>query len=444
MSGGAFFLAGTSHHVAPVALREQLLDKSGERAVEALLDSVRDRIGPAVVISTCNRLEIYCWSDRPSHATTAALWRALESWSGVPRSALRPHVYVRRDVAAARHLVRVAAGLDSLAIGESQVLGQIRAAWTAARRVAPLGTELDGLFRTAIEAARRIRRAGAFDRHPSVAGIAVEAAAAALGGLHGKQAAVLGAGVTGQEVTRALLDAGIEHVTLLNRSRKRAAGLEGVLPTARVTFATLDALDAALRDASVLICATAAPIPIVSAGAVAEAVRARGAGPVIVDIAVPRDVEADVRHLPGVRLIDLDDLGAHCALDSTARREAVERAEAAAAGAAEACAAALRLRDAVPDIVALRRHAAAIRAAELGRMASRLRNLTADERASVEQATHAIVQKLLHGPTLALRATAALPPAKARRARARIVSTLTATDRRTGGSRQPAADATAG
>jgi glutamyl-tRNA reductase len=180
-----------------------------------------------------------------------------------------------------------------------------------------------------------------------------------------------------------------------------------------------------LVEADALVCATASPVELVSAAAVAGAVRQRrGRLLVVVDIAVPRDVEPAVRALPGVRLIDLDDLEARCALDGAARRRELERAEALAREAAEACMAALRVREAVPDIVALRQQAEAIRAAELRRAAGRLSRLAPDERAAVEQVTHAIVQKLLHPPTVALRRATASRSAAARRARATILGSL--------------------
>jgi glutamyl-tRNA reductase len=427
-------LVGTSHHAAPVALRERLLGKAGERAIEQLGFLVREKIGSAVVVSTCNRLEVYCWTERRESARS--LVRLLAAWSGLPQTALRPHLYVYRGVAAAQHLIRVAAGLDSLALGESQVLGQVRDAWAAARREAPLGPEFELLFRRAVEAARRIRRAGGLSHHPSVAGVAVHTAVEVLGGLRGRQVAVLGAGVTGQDAARALLAAGAAHVTLLNRSRRRLADLGADLPAAHVTRERLDDLPRVLCEVDLLVCATASPAPVVSNGAVAEALPVRAGRPLLLlDIAVPRDIALEVRHLPGVTLLDLDDLAEHCALDAPARHAALERAAGEARSAAEAYVTQLRLRDATPDIVALRRAAAAARAEALRRFGGRLRDLTPDQRAAVEQLTHTIVQKLLHAPTLALRGTATLPPTGARRHRALVMDTLGVLSRHSGGSK---------
>jgi glutamyl-tRNA reductase len=401
--------------------------KGDERAAESVAAAVRARLGAAVVLSTCNRLEVYCWTERPRARERLA--RLLASWSGLPYARLSPYLYARTGEDAAHHLIRVAAGLDSLAVGETQVLGQVRAAWIAARRESPLGPELDSLFRRTVEAARRIRRGGAFDRHPSIAAIAVEAAAHSLGSLERRHIAILGAGVTGQASLRAALAAGASLVTLLNRSRRRLADLSGTLrgelPEGRVAFANLEALPEALATADALICATAASVPVVPAQLVAAALTRRGKRPlVIVDVAVPRDVEPATRAMAGVRLFDLDDLAAHCALDDDARRAALERAGAIASQEAAAFAAALRLRTTVPGIAALRTRAAQVRATELRRVRGRLDGLSPRQLAIVEQLTHAIVQKLLHPPTVALR-RAAGGSASARRARAAIVATLT-------------------
>jgi glutamyl-tRNA reductase len=349
-------------------------------------------------------------------------------------AALRPHLYVHTDAAAVRHLIRVAAGLDSLALGESQIAGQVRAAWRNAGAHTPLGAELDLVLRHALEAARQIRASGAFARHPSVASIGVTAAAHALGGLAGRTAAVLGAGVTGKAAARELVAAGARHVTLLNRSPGHAAAVAEALALGdRLSPAPLDCLPAVLQQADAAICATAAPFSVVPAAMVEASLEAREGRPLIlIDIALPRDVDPAVRNLPGVRLIDLDDLEAHCALDAADRRRELDRAEALAGEAAAACVAALREREAVPEIVALRRHAEAIRTSALRQASGRLERLGPTERATVEQLTHSIVQRLLHGPTVALRRTAgtAGTPAAAARERAALLGALRQTGTR--------------
>jgi glutamyl-tRNA reductase len=219
--------------------------------------------------------------------------------------------------------------------------------------------------------------------------------------------AVLGAGVTGKAAARALAATGASRIRLLNRSLERATDLAAGLALGdRAVPGTLDDLPEALAECDAVVCATAASRPVVLASDVASALARRpGRRLVLVDIAVPRDVEPEVRGLPGVTLLDLDDLEARCALDAHDRRREVERIEAVATAEAEDCAAALRARRAIPDIVALRRRADAIRRGEWRRFAGRLQRLSPAERAAVEQMTHAIVQKLLHPPTVALRHT---------------------------------------
>jgi glutamyl-tRNA reductase len=375
----------------------------------------------------------------------------LAARAGLRRGAVRPHVYTRTGVDAIQHLIRVASGLDSLALGECQIIGQVRDAFLEAAREAPLGAELHLVFQHAIEAARRVRGLGGFDRHPSVAAIAVHVAQQEVAGpgrrMRAMDVAVLGAGVTGKAAARALAATGASRIRLLNRSPERAVALAGELALGdRVVPGTLDELPQALAECDAIVCATAASRPVVLASGVASALARRsGAGQprggdssrlagrrlVLVDIAVPRDVEPEVRGLPGVTLLDLDDLEARCALDVHARRREVERIEAVARAEAEDCAAALRARRAIPDIVALRRRADAVRQGEWRRFAGRLQRLSPAERAAVEQLTHSIVQKLLHPPTVALRRT------ETRRERAALVEALGAA-----GSPEPPEDAT--
>lgn len=423
---GVLVLAGVSHHTAPVAVRERLAAGCAADGAGVLPEAVRRACGPAVVLATCNRLEVYCWvPGRPAPATRRLL-RLLADQAGARLTTLRPHVYTYTGVEAVRHLIRVTSGLDSLALGECQIIGQVRDAFLASASQAPLGPDLHLIFRHALDAARRIRNLGAFDRHPSVAAIAVHVAGHEMGGAPGRDVAVLGAGVTGKATVRAFAAAGVRRVRLLNRSPDHARSVANTLALGdRVTIAPLDDLPQALATCDALICATAAARPVVTTATVAAALSLRAGRPlVIVDIAVPRDVEPEVRHLPGAILVDLDDLEARCALDPTERRHELDRVERSATDAAQECLAALRARAAVPEIVALRRRGAAIREAELRRWAGRLNQLAPADRAAVEQLTHAIVQKLLHPPTVALRRASARGGATARRTRAAILQAL--------------------
>jgi glutamyl-tRNA reductase len=365
---------------------------------------------------------MYCWVQRRPAAAATRLVRLLASQAGMRPAALTPHVFTHTGAAAVEHLLRVTSGLDSLALGECQIIGQVRDAFLAAAGEAPLGASLHLVFQHAIEGARRIRRLGGFDRHPSVAAIAVHVATQELGGagLRGREVAVLGAGVTGKAAARTLAAGGAARIRLLNRSPERATALAAALGLGdRTVPATLDALRDALAECDAVVCATASSRPVVTAEDVAAALARRQGRPlVLVDIAVPRDVAPDVRQIPGVTLIDLDNLEARCALDPAGRRYEMTRVEAAVRAEAALCADALRTRSATPDIVALRRHGKAVRDLAWRRFGARLQDLSAEERAAVEQLTHTIVQQLLHGPTVALRRAG-------RRRRATLLDTLT-------------------
>jgi glutamyl-tRNA reductase len=406
--GGALVVAGLSHHTAPVAVREPLAAACDATGAAALRAAVNLAIGPAVVLATCSRLEVYAWAARTPARAVARLVSLLAAHAGVRPASLRPHAYRRTGLDAVRHLIRVTSGLDSLALGEAQIIGQVRDAFLAGAGDAALGPELHFIFQHAIEGARRVRQDGGLGRHPSVAAIAVHVAGQELGGsggLRGRDVAVLGAGVTGKAAARALAAAGVARIRLLNRSLDRARALaDGLALGDRAVPGDLDELPAALAACDAVVCATAATRPVLLAAAVKAALPLRAGRPlVLVDIAVPRDVEPEVRALPGVRLLDLDGLEERCALDPRARRHEVDRIESTALAEAVDCLEALRQRRAAPDIVALRRRAAAVREEEWRRFSGRLSDLTPRERAAVQQLTHAIVQKLLHHPTVALR-----------------------------------------
>jgi glutamyl-tRNA reductase len=290
-----------------------------------------------------------------------------------------------------------------LALGETEIVGQVRSAWQSAAG-AGLAPELNQLFAGAIDAARRIRRQSAFGRHPSVAAMGVQAAAETLGGLTGRRAAVVGAGATGKAAAAALLAAGAAQLTMLNRSLQRAAAAaEWLSAPQRVVAASLDALPQALAEVEVLVSATASSAFVIPASVVAAAVSRRRTPLMLVDIAVPRDVDPAVRGLKGVQLMDLDDLEARCAVDASSRQREIERVEGQAAAAAAAWVRAVQQRASIPDVVALRRRVEAIRRDELRRIAPRLAGLSPQERQVVEETTYRLVQKLLHQPSVSLR-----------------------------------------
>lgn len=403
-TNGCLVVAGVSHHTASVELRERLsFDQAAWRA----------RLAPGmatVLLTTCNRTEAYAWGGGKGARVAAQLVRLLAGGAGVDHGALAPHLFVKTGLEALNHLVRVVSGLDSLVLGEEQIRGQVREAHRLAQRAGGLPAPLDGVFHRALEAGRRVRGGTGLGHQPSVAAAAVEVGrrvpALAAYGLAGHSALVLGAGAMAKSAARALIAADA-RVTLLNRTPAHANRLAQELGR-DARSAALDQLPTLLLEAVMVVGATASRRPVLDAATVGGALSARNGRPLVVlDVAIPRDVDPAVRSLPGVHLLDLDDLEGYCPVDATTRHAEVTRAEALAAEQAQEIARWLRVRAMSPAIVALRRHGDEIRSLELRRAGQQLADLTPLQQAAVDQVTRAIVRKLLHGPTVALREAAA-------------------------------------
>lgn len=409
---GSLVVVGVSHHAASLEVRERLaLDAATWR-------ELAPPGAPGVLLATCNRVEVYAWSGGRGLRVASSLKRALAHAAGLPVAALEPHLFVHAGPEALRHLVRVAAGLDSLVVGEEQIRGQVRRAFAAAARTTPLPAPLTGIFHRALYAARRVRVDTPLGHHPSVATAGVDVALsgpelAVAAGRGAPRALVLGAGVMAKSALDALLGAGASAV-VLNRTLAHAEAL-AARRGAGVRAAPLDALPRLLPDADLVVCGTAARRPVLDVPLVAAAMDERHRRPlVILDIAVPRDVEPAVRSLPGVRLIDLDDLEGLCPVRAPERHAETTRVEALAQDEAQAIDRWLRLRAMGPAILELRAYGETVRADEMRRATGRLKSLTPEQLSAVDELTERIVNKLLHGPTVALRETADQPRAGSR------------------------------
>jgi glutamyl-tRNA reductase len=396
-------VVGVSHRTAPLELRERFaLDPAQWRAIAPASAA-------CVLLSTCNRTEVYAWDSAQGSELSAQVTRALARAAGVAPSALDPHLMCRRGVDALQHLIRVVSGLDSFVIGEHQILGQVREAARFAGIRGAHSAPLEGVLSRALEAGRRVRARANPGHHSSVAALAVDIAAATpeLSGLVGRGALVLGAGTMAKAATERLLANGAT-VTLLNRTPAHAARAARALGR-EVRSGPLSALPDLLAHVSVVVGATAARQAVLDVDTVHEAIAHRGGAPlVLVDLAFPRDIQPEVRALPGVRLIDLDDLEHFCPAELAEQRAEIARAEVIAAEEAEEMARWLRVRAMSSTITRVRRNAHAIRERELIRAARQLKDLTPEQHAAVEHITAAIVNKLLHGPTVALREAAAV------------------------------------
>ena len=392
MALGKLVMVGLSHHNAPLELRERL----------AFDQDVWRRHAPAmptVLLSTCNRVEVYAWAESRPSACIARLERALARTAAVSLDELRPHLTQALGQDAVLHLVRVTAGLDSLIVGEEQIRGQVRDALRHAGLHGSTAAPLRGVFERTSESARRIRGATKLAKQPSIATAGVHVLVHVVpGGLARKSIVVLGAGVIGRAAVESLSSHRC-RVRVLNRTPEHAKQM----PRA-VRIDSLEVLSEALVEADVVIGATASRQPIVDLQTLQACMQRRAGRPlVLLDIAVPRDVDPRARGVDGVILIDLDDLERECPVDVAERRSELERAETLAREEADRLSDWLRLRSVGPVISELRGYGEQVRAAELRRSAARLKGLTPEQSAAVDALTVSIVKKLLHGPTVALR-----------------------------------------
>jgi len=392
-------VVGVSHHTAPVELLERLA-VSAEQTPELLRRLLHSPyLGEAVVVSTCNRVEVYA-AVSGFHGGLTDIGTALAERAGVTLAELTPALYVHYDTDAVRHTLRVAAGLDSMVVGEAQILGQLRQAYQLATEHDTVGRLLHELMRHALRTGKRVHTETNID----AAGRSVVGAALGLvpTGVAGRAALVVGAGSMGALALSILARKGAGSLLVTSRT---AASADRLARAYGARAVPLDDLAAQLSGVDIVVCATASIAPVITVDIVARAIGTRTLS--IVDLAVPRDVEPGVGELPGVNLIDLTSIAAAPgeALP-TADREAAEAIVAAEVAAFQTW---RRGADAAPAVAALRARADEIVAAELRRLWHRRPDLTEQQRAEVVHTVHRVVQRLLHRPTVRMRELAAGP-----------------------------------
>ena len=391
-------LVGISHKTAPVELRERVdFQVHGiDRALKALAS--RGSTHEAVVLSTCNRAELYVACDDVS-ATRADLVNFVSDFNGIERPLVAPHVYDVTDLEAARHLFRVAAGLDSLVVGEPQVLGQVKEAHTIAGEIHTAGPVLNRLFHSSFTVGKRVRaETGLGAGAVSIGYAAVSLARKIFGDLNGRSVVVIGAGEMGKLTARHMKSQGVQHVTIVSRTMAHAARTAEAIGGATAT--PWDELDSALSDSDIVITATGASAPILTKARVESIMRPRRNRPLfIIDIALPRDVEAASGEIEQVFLYNIDDLQATVRQNLARRSSEVARAEAIVAEELDRFAAWFRARGAVPTIVALRQHFERTRRSELERLDFKLGALSPEARTAVDEITRLLMEKLLLTPT---------------------------------------------
>jgi glutamyl-tRNA reductase len=358
-----------------------------------------------IILSTCNRLEIYAAAEDIDQGY-AALVELLSQNRGVPVEEFAPSLYVKFDADAASHLARVACGLDSLVVGEPQILGQVTAAYQAALSQGATGPVLNALFQHAIQAGKRAHTETPISQHAtSIPAAAAILAEQALNGLEGREVLVMGAGEMGEASARALLGRGVTGIVVANRTYERALKLACELGGEAIAW---ERRSEGLARADIVITATNAPQAILTSEQVAAAMAQRPERPLfIVDIAVPRDADPAVANIFGVHLFNIDDLECVVRDNIEARQQAIPHVVAIAEAEAGAFLSWFRALEATPTIADLRQRAEALKAQELDKALRRLGNLSDQERAVVQVLAHRLVNKLLHEPTVRLKYHAA-------------------------------------
>ena len=396
-----------NHRTGPLALLERvtIADDAIAKTIHGLMS--RPNIREAVVLSTCNRTEVYAVAEK-FHGAYGDLRDFFCDLGGFSADELAPHLYSQHDEAAVSHLFEVAAGLDSAVLGESEILGQVRDAWDRSQREGGALSTLNLLFRHALEVGKRARSETSIGRHTSsVSHAAVDMARDGLGTVEGLTVLVVGAGDMGEGVTVALAGAGVGRVLVANRTIGRAQDLADRVGGSVTEFYRLNET---LVDADVVVTCTGAGSTVIDHEMVASAMSRRADRPLfVVDIAVPRDVERSVGEIDGVTLLNLDDLR-----DWAARGQAQRAAEADAVRSivneeVERFAMETTARQAAPLVAQLHAAAESVRSAEIERMKRRLASLEPEQRDAVEALTKGIVAKLLHDMSVRLKDDAGTP-----------------------------------
>jgi glutamyl-tRNA reductase len=392
---------GVSHKTAPVEVRERLA--LAERDAERLLRDLtsHDDVQEAVAISTCNRTELYLVANDPVQAEADALTQ-LATRAGIRPTALAQIVYTPRNCDAARQLYRVASGLESMIVGEAEVQGQVRRAHELALAAGTTGPMTNRLFRAALEAGKRVRTQTGIGRaRVSVSTVAVELARQTVGDLAERSVVVIGAGETSERTAQALADQGVTTIFIANRHADRARALADRFGGA---VSSLDELPERLLDADIVVASTASPHSLIGADDLELVMEQRGGRPlVLIDIAVPRDIEPECGDIEGVALYDIDDLQAVVARNLEVRTSERAGAEAIVEEEIQRFAQWMAQLDVLPTIAALREHGTDIVDRVLAENAGRWESASPRDLARIEAVARAVMQRLLHEPTVRLK-----------------------------------------
>ncbi len=393
---------GLSHKSAPVGVREKV-SFAGEKLASGLAEIRRcPSIAEVLIVSTCNRVETYAVSSEGGETAREELSAFFSSFHGVPREALDPHLYFLGGADAVRHVFRVASSLDSMMVGEPQILGQVKDAYACAARVGATGNTVNRLLQQAFSVAKRVRtETRVASSAVSISFAAVELARKIFGDLSGKSVMLIGAGEMAELAARHLLTNGVGRIMVANRTYERAQALAASFDGEAVRW---EELAQQLEAADIVISSTGAPHVIIDRPMMEDVIHRRRNRPMfLIDIAVPRDIAGDVNDIENVYSYDIDDLQTVVDANLKTRQEEAARAEGIVREEVEEFLAYLRSRDAFPTIVRLREWMEGIRRAELDKGLRKLEKLDPGDRARVEALTEAIVNKILHRPITQLK-----------------------------------------
>lgn len=386
---------GISHRTADLRTLERASVPAGEVG-KVLTELLRgEHISEVMLVSTCNRVEVYA-AVEAFHGGLGDVTDVLARHTGIPQAMLYEHLYVHYNAAAVEHLLTVAAGLDSMVVGETQILGQVRSAYATAAEAGTLGSTLHELAQTALRVGKRVHSETGLDRlGASVVSEALAEADAVLGGLAGRSAVVVGAGSMGGLAAAHLRRSGVRRVTVANRTEETGNRLAESLSEQGVAAESigLDAVPGALGSAEVVVCCTGASDVLLHPADIPE----RSEALLICDLGLPRDVDPGVADLPGVRLVDLVTLQRRQQDTGAAETEQAKRI---VAGEVRAYLAGQRSASVTPTVTALRKRAAEVVDSELLRLDSRLPELDDGVRSELDRTVRRVVDKLLHTPTV--------------------------------------------
>ena len=394
---------GVSHKTAPVALRERVALLEA-RADDVVAELVADpEVQEAVAISTCNRTEIYLSAANPVAAETAVL-SMFSRQAGIRPTELVEPLYALRNCDAARHLYRVTSGLDSMIVGESEIQGQVKRAYESALALGATGPMLNKLFHAALATGKRVRsETGISASRVNISTVAVQLAEESIGNLHGRRVLILGAGEMSELTAQALVDQGVHGIFVANRRRDRAETLATRFDGTVVGF---DVFPAELEHADIVLASTASPHPIVGQGELREVMAARGARPLLlIDIAVPRDIEPECATLDGVTLYDMDDLQDVVRRNRSVRSEEALLADDIVEEEITRFAGWLGSLEVLPTVAALRQHGDDIVDSILAENDGRWESASARDRERITAIARAVANRLLHEPTLRMKRT---------------------------------------